>query len=365
MRKMLYTCCWGNNEAKAWSGTKNGLYQEFKKYYEVERFDIDRKVFPLIFLRALERKKIARFDMAYHRFYTKKYLKQKEEHKDKIHFQFDECPNCEGIESYVFQDLSVGFLRDLCVSGHEDYKYCGLNMSRNYLEKRAKKQAEYYENATGIFTMGQWLADYIVNVQNVDRKKVHAVGGGINIDINKIDESQKTGNKILFVGRDFERKGGILVIEAFKKLKEKMPDAMLYLAGPSSNPVKENIEGYKYLGDLGYDELVKYYNMCDIFCMPSHFEAYGLVFAEALVFGLPCITRNAYSMKEFIKDGENGYLIDNDDVSVLADKMEMLLKNEEIKENVRKNRQYYVEKYSWKAVVERITDIINANNKEA
>ena len=49
--------------------------------------------------------------------------------------------------------------------------------------------------------------------------------------------------------------------------------------------------------------------MCDVFCMPSYFEAYGLVFVEALTFGLPCIGRNCYEMPYFIEDGKTGLLL--------------------------------------------------------
>ena len=46
-------------------------------------------------------------------------------------------------------------------------------------------------------------------------------------------------------------------------------------------------------------------NLCDYFVMPSKFEAYGLVFAEALIYGLPCIGKKCYARPEFINN-ENG-----------------------------------------------------------
>lgn len=61
--------------------------------------------------------------------------------------------------------------------------------------------------------MGRWLKDYIVNEMSIPENKISAVGGGINIDKTKIDYSKKTGNKILFVGRDFLRKGGYLLLD--------------------------------------------------------------------------------------------------------------------------------------------------------
>ena len=52
--------------------------------------------------------------------------------------------------------------------------------------------------------------------------------------------------------------------------------------------------------------------------MPSYFEAYGLVFAEALTYGLPCIGRDKFAMSEFIEDGCTGRLISGEDAEELA-----------------------------------------------
>ena len=76
--------------------------------------------------------------------------------------------------------------------------------------------------------------------------------------------------------------------------------------------------------------------------MPSYFEAYGLVFIEALTFGLPCIGRNVYEMPYFIENGETGYLLDKDDVDELANLMDQLLCDERIKQNVKNKRDWYI-----------------------
>ena len=98
--------------------------------------------------------------------------------------------------------------------------------------------------------------------------------------------------------------------------------------------------------------------MCDVFCMPSRFEAYGLVFAEALAFGLPCVARNAYAMKEIIKDGETGYLINSDDTDELADKMLKALQDTKMMQHVKEMKEWYIEEYSWDKVAKRMADVV-------
>ena len=63
-------------------------------------------------------------------------------------------------------------------------------------------------------------------------------------------------------------------------------------------------------------------------------------------------------MKYFIQDNENGYLIQNNDNAILADKMYRLLKNDRIKQNVIQKRDNYIEEFSWGVVADRIDQII-------
>ena len=114
-----------------------------------------------------------------------------------------------------------------------------------------------------------------------------------------------------------------------------------------------------FLGLLSYDDLLEYMNLCDFFVMPSRFEAYGIVFPEALCFGLPCIGKNICAMPEFIQDGENGRLIHDDDPDELADCMEnLLLDGKDYASRVWTMHDWYLKEYSWKSVAERIVKVM-------
>lgn len=268
--------------------------------------------------------------------------------------------------SYVFIDCSVDFTYRK-QQEHVAYKqYLPLyqEKSKSLIAKREKEALEFYQNCKGIFTMGQWLAEDLVQNTGIAPEKVHCVGGGCNIDIEKIDPSQKQGNKILFVGKDFFRKGGIQVLDAFKLIDKKEPEKYtLYIAGPKSWPLDTPIpKNVVFLGLLKTDELIKYYNMADLFVMPSIFEAYGIVFAEALIFGLPCIGRNAFSMKDFIQPGVNGDLVETEEPEELANKILSVLNNQNIRKNVNKYRKEYIKRYSWNSVAQRILNVMKKDN---
>lgn len=183
--------------------------------------------------------------------------------------------------------------------------------------------------------------------------------GGVNIDSSLIQPRNKTKNKILFVGKDFKRKGGYVTYEAFRLLRELGENVELYVAGPATNPIQNPTEGYHYMGLVNFDAVAELFNKCDIFCMPSYFEAYGLVFIEALTFGLPCIGRDCYEMPYFIEEGKTGLLLKEDNPQELASLMKKTLQDDSFKKNVAARHDHYLEEYSWDAVARRMKEAMD------
>lgn len=361
--KLYYTIFWESKREKTWSGTALSLKNSLQNYFDIVDFNknppfilpFSEKIYERIHMLTFYTLTMKLAEMSFHIRYPS--------NQRKTILSFDEAPAGKNIDNYIYQDLCLEYMKNLSETNPELFELTHFQKALPYtFKKRLKLQRERYKSAAGIFTMSHWLQQYIIENYDVDPSKVHYTGGGSNLDFSRIAPKEKNNRRILFVGRDFERKAGPLVVDAFKILKEKYdPLAELYVAGPNENPVDGNVDGYHYLNDLSYDELSEYFNLCDIFVMPSKFEAYGLVFIEALAYGLPCIGRNAYEMPYFIEKGVTGDLIDDDNPDVLAEKMYNLLLNEEIKRNVTDKRQWYIEEYSWNTVASRMFDIIEKN----
>lgn len=124
-----------------------------------------------------------------------------------------------------------------------------------------------------------------------------------------------------------------------------------------------NDEGIVKLGNVSYEKLADYFNLCDVFCMPSKLEAYGLVFVEALTFGLPCIGRDAYEMPFFIENERTGYLLEKESVEKLSKLMLDCINNQQMKKNVVSKRDFYINEYSWETVSKRIYNIIESERE--
>ena len=160
---------------------------------------------------------------------------------------------------------------------------------------------------------------------------------------------------ILYVGRLIKRKGVDYLIKAFSKVKDK--EAVLVLVGggdfyklgakSEEAKLKElvkklNLEDQViFTGELSHQKTKEYYKSADIFVCPSITmdvgEAWGHVVEEAMSFGLPVITTDAVGAAyDLIEEGKNGFIVPEKDSENLEIKLEILLKDRVLRENMGK-----------------------------
>lgn len=355
MEKLTYLVHWGKNKETAWSGTNYSLYKALCKYYQVD--DINLKFPKLI---SIFRHRVLRKDWFSGGCYELQYYRRKYKRtKGKVLQMSGIVDSDSETQSYIYNDLSVSYVDYMKDHLPEVFAVSDFQLANPaVIHRQAVLQSQFYENCSGIFCMGHWLRNFLVSTGLSEDKVIH-VGGGVNLDCRLIRPQNKTNSKILFVGKDFKRKGGYITYEAFKLLREQGEDVELYVAGPVKNPIADPIDGYHFVGQVKFDTVAELFNKCDIFCMPSYFEAYGLVFIEALTFGLPCIGRDCYEMPYFIDEGKTGLLLKNDNASELAELMRALLHSDSFKKNVAARHDYYLKEYSWDAVAKRMKEAMD------
>ncbi len=353
---------WDKDKPRTWSGTPWGLYTALSRRIDVIDIDTNESAVKCIYRKVLRRLLgINDMDMGKIRGQGKNAMRLLPAHGAKVvQIAAEVVPDTPSLQTYIYIDVSISYIKYMAENLPDVFAHSWFEWyPKASIDRRAAMQDRYFQGCSGILTMGKWLANDLVERCGLPRGKVHQVGGGINLDSELIDYSQKRGNKILFVGRNFTRKGGHLVYEAFCHLKKVRPDAELYIVGPDTSPYPDNaVPGYVWMGYVGGTRLEKLFNQCDVFVMPSIFKAYGLAFIEALSFGLPCIGRDAYEAPYFIEDGVTGRLLRDNNAETLAGMMDDLLSNETIKRNVRDRRDWYLREYSWDSVAVRVSRAI-------
>jgi len=214
-----------------------------------------------------------------------------------------------------------------------------------------------YRNASLIFTSSENTRRSILYDYGIEGGKVIKSGVGLTLDtLPNTKIKNDDGKTLLFVGKDFKRKGGFYLVEAFKKVKTVIPDARLLIVGPRKQQLKIDDSGITVLGkisDRSYIESL--FQKASIFVMPSLCEPFGLVFLEAMAHRLPCIGTNLDAMPEIIEDEKTGFLVPPGESEVLVEKIIFLLENSTlIKEMGERGYLRLKEKFSWDNVVQTV-----------
>ena len=256
-----------------------------------------------------------------------------------------------------------------------EYPMFRLWSSKAEKAARIKLEMELYRNASLVLTFSDCARMSVINDYGIDENKVVTVYAGANLkEIPSSVEKDYSKKTILFVGIDFYRKGGPTLIEAFKEVKKEVKDAKLIIVSepnlnfPSrihtlfdffgirvSEP-KINLPDIVIKGHVPYEELIQLYKDASIFAMPSIQENFGHVFLEAMAYKTPCIGTTVDAMPEIIEDSRTGFLIPPNDYKQLADKLILLLEDENLLRKMGEEGRKRVEKcFTWDLVVERMT----------
>lgn len=244
-------------------------------------------------------------------------------------------------------DYRVGFLDNLKIAKKR------FNPLRNFLIKR------YLKYADKILAVSSALK---IALEQNGIDNVEVLYNGIEADKFKKEEKnfelekklkELEGKKVvLFGGRLSEAKGIEQIKQAMKKIKERIPEAELAVFGGK-------IEGAFSFGWVKREKLSKIYERADLVVMPSVcFDSFPTVNLEAMVFQKPVIATIFGGSREAVEDGKTGYVINPFKTDELALKIEIILRDEKMKDEMGKKGGERVKKlFSSKDWIEKIEKI--------
>jgi len=219
----------------------------------------------------------------------------------------------------------------------------------------AQMEKGAYQNARMVFTMSRNISRSLISEYGCSPQKVKCVYAGSNVSAEasgNIDSSRFTAKNILFVGVEWERKGGPVLLEAFRLLRRTHPDARLTIVGcsPQISEPGVHIEGRVPLA-----EVPRYYRSASVFCLPTLNEPFGLVFLEAASFGLPVVATRIGAIPEIVMDGKSGYLVEPQNAAELAARLGELLGDPKRAEQFGAcGHEWVSRRYSWEETGNRL-----------
>lgn len=206
----------------------------------------------------------------------------------------------------------------------EDYGHQAdqLEMLR---EEKHRVNAHLFQKAARLLPWSTWTQSSLIHEYGVPTERIEVIPPGTNLDIWQPIQNRPEGPlRILFVGGDFHRKGGELLLEACNRLPKGSFE--LILVTKSLIPTQKGVTTYNHLNPNSM-ELVHLYQSCDVFVLPTRAETFGIAAVEASASGLPVIATRVGGLMDIVVDGETGFLISLNNLEELVSRLKTLIDN--------------------------------------
>jgi glycosyltransferase involved in cell wall biosynthesis len=161
--------------------------------------------------------------------------------------------------------------------------------------------------------------------------------------------------RVLFVGGDFKRKGGDVLLEARRRMKNA---AELHLVTGAEVPDEKGVHVYRGIKPLS-PELLRLYADADAFVLPTRGDCLAVVLGEAMAACLPIITTAVGAHAEAVENERSGYIVPTDDAAAVADRLDRLASDPELARRLgMRARAVGEERFDMKKNANRIADLL-------
>jgi D-inositol-3-phosphate glycosyltransferase len=240
-------------------------------------------------------------------------------------------------------------------------------------ELRIETERNLVQNCHRIIAPTDKEKHALIRNYGASSQKISVVPCGVNLEHFKIiDKAQAkhylgfdNDKIILFVGRIDPLKGIDNLIKALPYLRH-IPKLRLVIIGGGEHSQSEierlrklarNLEvgnSVAFLGLIKHEQLPYFYNAADACVVPSYYESSGLVALESLACGTPIVATDVGNHKNLIRQGETGYVIEDNIPCRLADKIALLLSRPDTDTRSAQLIRATVSKFSWSNIAEAI-----------
>jgi len=213
-----------------------------------------------------------------------------------------------------------------------------------------------YGQAAHVFTTSNWVRESLLQDYGLPAQQVTDVGQGQDFDPPK-DMCPCIG-PILFVGYEWERKGGPVLLQAFQQLRIRHPDARLAIVGPNLRVAIPGVTVHGHITDKS--QLLALYRNASIFVLPSIFDPNPHAAMEAMSMGVPVVVSEGCGTQEILEIGKSGFIVPIGSAPALTDVLDRLIGDLPFRIQVgQAGAQRLQETSSWAHAAHRIAKVIN------
>jgi len=254
---------------------------------------------------------------------ARQYAHQVEEKLKNKNFDVIIAPASSAALSYLNTDIPIIYYTDTTFKALYNYYewFSGFIWFSVWEGNKIEKKA--LENSDIVVAASKWAENSIVNDYHIDKGKVHVMPMGANSDFipDRKDVLPKVKGdvcKLLFLGKEWERKGGDICVETYIALKEMGVPVELTMVGcPLPEKFKDlGIIHIPFLDKNNPEEKKKYYDLLKdshFLVVPTRAECFGSVYAEVAAYGMPSFANDTGGVSGSVKNGVNGYRLQPED----------------------------------------------------
>jgi glycosyltransferase involved in cell wall biosynthesis len=230
----------------------------------------------------------------------------------------------------------------------------------DYFEKRIVLKS--YKGETACICISEDTLNFASKSlpQNISKKFVHNA-----IDLERFHPSSASveSNEITIIGSLVDKKGHELALETIAELISRKINVHLNILG--DGPTKTALENQ--LNTLGIQQQVTFHGKVDhpetflqkskLYLHTAKYEPFGLVLIEAMACGLPVVCTDGKGNRDLIREAENGFMVWERDPKLLADKIELLLKNDTLRLEIGEKARIFAQDFGIENYVDQLLKI--------
>jgi glycosyltransferase involved in cell wall biosynthesis len=232
------------------------------------------------------------------------------------------------------------------------------HLSGMEVSKAIQVQKHIFDTHEKIFVLCDWTRQSVIEDYDQPAGKVIVTGAGANMPPLEPAKEKYSSHEILFVGFDWIRKGGPLLLEAFETIKKKIPDAVLNIVGCSPNITMPGVNVIGILKKSCREECQKLellYRRANCFCILPQFDPFPNVLLEAGITSTPVVSLKNGSRADAVREGQTGMLIETAKAAHVAEALVYILSNPDVAERMgQAARKFIGENYTWPSIARKL-----------
>jgi D-inositol-3-phosphate glycosyltransferase len=272
---------------------------------------------------------------------------------------------------------TLGHMKNSVASGPQEWEP----------ERRIEGEAEVMALADRLVAATPLERAQMVWLYAADAAKIAVVPPGVDLNLFRTMPTQEARRRlglpptrriVLFVGRIEPLKGIDTLLRAMALVVPEIPcwreDLSVIIIGGAPGAGIERVtaevarlenlraelgieELVTFQGAQDQDTLVYYYAAADMVVMPSHYESFGMVALEAMACGTPVVASKVGGLAFSVQDGQTGFLVPDRDAEALAEKIRLLLCDDELRQKLGLQAAHWAGRYGWPVVANQIIDL--------